>query len=246
MKGLGYIRCSTNKQATQGVSLQVQRQKIEEYARFKGIELFEIIEDAGISGGTNGERDGFMQLLERIQEGDVECLILFSLERVSRDLLTGLAFERYLNEYDVILHTVDGATVDCSSIEGYSAFVLKMLFGEIERRTTQSRVKKALDFKKANGKVSGVVPYGYLREGDNLIKHHEEQKVITFVRGCYGNGMRVANIQKELTKKKISTRTGKEWQAVQVQRLLEDYQKVNRKPQTKTGEVIRAFIQEIA
>jgi site-specific DNA recombinase len=245
MKALGYIRCSTDKQATEGVSLQNQRQRIEEYARFKCIELMEIIEDSGISGGTN-QRDGFMALLDRITTGDVECVILYSLERVSRDLLTGLAFEKYLNEYGVQLHTADGAMVDCSTMDGYSAFVLKMLFAEIERRQIRERTRKALEYKRLNGKVSGTVPYGLERQGDDVVPQEAEQKVIAQVRKMYSGGMKVSAIQRELTQKKITTRTGKPWQAVQIQRLLDDYQGVYAKQKSRSGEVIKSFILEIA
>lgn len=246
MRGLAYIRCSTEKQALEGVSLQNQRQRIEEYSQFKKIDLVEIIEDAGVSGGTNGKRDGFMSLLDRIKNGDIDCVILYSLERVSRDLLTGLAFERYLNEYDVQLHTADGTMVDCSTTEGYSAYVLKMLFGEIERRAIQSRTRKALEYKRLNGKVSGTVPYGYTRNGDDVAEYEPEQKVITSVRRMYSKGCKVAEIQKDLKKRRILTRAGKNWQAVQIQRLLDDYQGVYAKQKSRSGEVIRAFIQEIA
>ena len=53
MKAIGYIRCSTSSQAEDGVSLDNQRDRIENYCRYKGFELAGIIEDAGISGGKN-------------------------------------------------------------------------------------------------------------------------------------------------------------------------------------------------
>ena len=246
MNGLAYIRCSTEKQATEGVSLDNQRQRIEEYCRFKGITLLDTIEDAGISGGSNRGRDGFMAMMDRIQTEDIDCVILYSLERVSRDLLTGLAFEKYLHEYDVQLHVADGTMVDCSTTDGYSAYVLKMLFAEIERRQVKERTRKALEHKRLNGKVSGTVPYGFQRQDDNVVEYEPEQKVIALVCRLYAKGLKVADIQRELRKRRIPTRTGKQWQAVQIQRLLDDYQAVYTKQKSRSGEVIRAFIQEIA
>jgi len=49
MKAIGYVRVSTEDQAAHGVSLEAQKQKIRAYAELYGIEVAEIIEDAGFS-----------------------------------------------------------------------------------------------------------------------------------------------------------------------------------------------------
>jgi len=63
MKTVAYIRCSTEGQATEGVSLETQEDAIRRYAEYRGLEIVEIIKDAGISGGVNKAREGFVLLL---------------------------------------------------------------------------------------------------------------------------------------------------------------------------------------
>ena len=91
MKAIGYIRVSTEEQGREGVSLENQRARIEGYCSYKGFALIDIIEDAGISGGKNKTRPGFMVLLDRIESNGIDAIVLYSLERLSRDMLTLLA-----------------------------------------------------------------------------------------------------------------------------------------------------------
>ena len=56
MKAIGYVRVSTEEQAKEGISLENQKDQIRSYCQYKGFELLQIIEDAGISGGKNKDR----------------------------------------------------------------------------------------------------------------------------------------------------------------------------------------------
>ena len=63
-KVVGYIRVSTQIQATEGDSLNLQEKQIKDLVKFKGWELTGIYKDAGRSGG-NTERPGLKSLLEK-------------------------------------------------------------------------------------------------------------------------------------------------------------------------------------
>src|SRR4051794_5578892 len=53
---IGYVRVSTQEQATEGVSLDAQRDRIRAYCRLHAIKLIDIKADEGISGGTLNRR----------------------------------------------------------------------------------------------------------------------------------------------------------------------------------------------
>jgi site-specific DNA recombinase len=150
MEAIGYVRVSTEEQAKDGVSLDNQKDKIRNYCQHKGLELLQIIEDAGISGGKNKARAGFVELLDRIESNQIGAVILYSLERLFRDMLTLLALERLLDEKDLELHTVEGQ-VDTGNPDGWLNFAMKVFLGEMERRQVKYRTKKAMEFKKAPG-----------------------------------------------------------------------------------------------
>ena len=49
---IGYVRVSSQEQATEGVSLDAQRDRLRSYCRLNGIRLIDILSDEGISGST--------------------------------------------------------------------------------------------------------------------------------------------------------------------------------------------------
>lgn len=244
MKAIGYIRVSTEQQAAEGISLDNQRQRIEAYCSYRSFDLAEIIEDAGVSGGKNRSRAGFIDLLDRIEAGDVDVVVLYSLERLSRDMLTLLALERLLDERDVELHTVEGA-VDTATPDGWMSFAMKSFLGEMERRQIRYRTKRAMQHKKSQGAVVGAVPFGYRREGDALVIDAGEQVIIETANRLYGQGIKLADICKELGAIGFTTRSGKAFTAQQVKRILEGYQDKFHKSSTKMAQSIRAFIESI-
>lgn len=244
-KAVSYIRVSTEDQAKNGVSLENQAERIRAYAQYKGFSLVVEIQDAGVSGGINKARTGFIELLDLVERGGVDVIVLYSLERLSRDMLTLLALERLLDEHGVELHTVDGQ-VDTSTPDGFMAFAMKAFLGEMERRQVKYRTRKAMEHKKARGQVVGQVPYGYERQGNDLIPNLAEQSVIKAVNSMYQAGGRLVDIVNHLDSTGTLTREGKRWKAQQVKRLIGGYQDAFKKSQTKLSAATRQFIEAIA
>jgi len=245
MKALGYVRVSTEDQAREGVSLDAQRARITAYCQYRDFELSGIIEDAGISGGKNRAREGFIRLLDAVEADAVDVLVLFSLDRLSRDMLTLLALERLLNEHTIELHTIEGQ-ITTATPDGFLAFAMKALLGEMERRQVKYRTRKALQHMKAAGQVCGKVAYGFRREGDRLEPAPEEQATIDRANGLYRKGRRLVEIVRTLNREGRRTRTGQPWKAEQTRRLLTGYRGTFKKTNTAFNTAARRFIEAIA
>jgi len=244
MKAIGYIRVSTEGQAKDGVSLDNQKERIKAYCLYKGFELVEIIEDAGISGGKNKDRDGFNHLLDMIEEGRAQTVVLYSLERLSRDMLTLLALERLLDEYDIALHTIEGE-INTSSPDGFMNFAMKAFLGEMERRQIKHRTKKAMEYKKAQGEVVGAIPFGHTRQNESLIEDPKEQAVIAMANRLYSEGQKVSAITREINQAGHTTRNGKAFSDKQIVRMIEGYE-TKAKVKSAFGSNVRSFINAIA
>ncbi len=65
---IGYVRVSTQEQASDGVSLDAQRDKLRAYCKENGIRLIDIKADEGISGSTI-ERPGLKAALRMVKRG---------------------------------------------------------------------------------------------------------------------------------------------------------------------------------
>ena len=89
-KAIGYVRVSTEGQATEGVSLDAQASKIRAYCELNDFELVEIICDAGKSA-KNTDRDGLQQCLTMLSNNEASAFVVYKLDRLSRKVLDACA-----------------------------------------------------------------------------------------------------------------------------------------------------------
>ena len=71
-----YLRVSTEDQAREGFSLPEQKERLEQFCKFKGYEIIDYYEDAGISAKTGNLRPEFERLKEDIKSKKADCLIM--------------------------------------------------------------------------------------------------------------------------------------------------------------------------
>jgi site-specific DNA recombinase len=81
----GYIRVSTDRQAEQGVSLEVQEAKVRAMATVQGAELTEVIVDGGESAKSLS-RPGIQRLLTLVNTGKVQAVVVAKLDRLTRSV----------------------------------------------------------------------------------------------------------------------------------------------------------------
>ena len=222
MRAIGYIRVSTEGQAREGVSLAAQRERIGRYCAGAGLELAGVVEDTGTSGAVSRSRAGFVELLDRVEAGEAGAVVVYDISRLSRDTLTLLAFERFLAECGVALHTAEGQ-ISTGTPEGWLGFANRALWCEFERRQIQSRTRGAMDYKRRRGEVVGAVPYGFKRRGRVLVPVVAEQAVIRRARRLYRAGRTLAEICRAFQRRGTTTRAGRKFTAGQVRRLLPAY-----------------------
>jgi len=245
MRAQGYIRVSTEGQATEGVSLENQAQQIRKYCEFRQMDCMDVISDAGISGGVNRDRPGFMKLLGLIESRSIDAVVIYSVERLSRDMITLLVLERLLSEYDIQLHTIDGR-IDTGSPDGYMAYAMKAFLAEIERRQVKYRTTMAMAHKRRKGEVVGAVPYGFRRVGASLERNESEQRVIDEANRLYKNGCGLSNIALTLTSRGWLTRTGRTFDTTQVRRIVANYSSSHVRRTSSMGKVLKTFIESVS
>jgi len=77
MKVIGYIRVSTDKQAEDGDSIELQREKVRQYCDLHDHDLVELYTDSGASG-KNMDRDGLHNALSAVESGEADALLVTS------------------------------------------------------------------------------------------------------------------------------------------------------------------------
>src|ERR1035441_9209810 len=84
-RAVGYVRVSTDKQSEHGVSLEAQQEKIRAMAVVHGVELIEMIVDAGESA-KDLARPGMEQVLDMVESKRTEMVIIAKLDRLTRSV----------------------------------------------------------------------------------------------------------------------------------------------------------------
>src|SRR3954447_18813406 len=138
----GYVRVSTDMQAEDGQSLEVQQRQLEGWAMQHGKTLDAVHIEAGISGGIPfAERPEGGKLWTRLKRGDV--LVASKLDRMFRSAGDCLTVVETLKARGVSLHLLDlNGGVDDVSGNGIARLFLTIVsaFAEFERDRIGERI----------------------------------------------------------------------------------------------------------
>src|SRR3990167_2216192 len=80
-----YVRVSTEEQAREGISISAQKDRCAKFCEAKGWQVGKTYEDAGFSAGSTN-RPAFKRLLEDVKQGKFTNLVVYKVDRFSRNL----------------------------------------------------------------------------------------------------------------------------------------------------------------
>jgi DNA invertase Pin-like site-specific DNA recombinase len=225
MKAIGYIRVSTEEQATQGVSLDAQTEKVKAYASLYDIELIEIITDAGVSAKTL-DRPGLNKALAMLEAGEAEALVIVKLDRLTRSVrdLDHLLENYFASRFSLMSVQEQ---VDTRTASGRLVLNVLMSVAQWERETIGERTSQALQHKKAQGEHIGGVGFGYQVTGKKLAKAKDHETVTAIVE-MRGQGMTLTAIADKLNSESIKTARGGLWYAKTVANIINREVKLNK------------------
>lgn len=220
-RAVAYVRVSTSRQADEGVSLDAQREKIQAYAALYGLEVIEVIVDAGVSASTL-ERPGLTRALAALRAGKADALIVAKLDRLTRSVRDlGALIESHFAGRTALLSV--GEAIDTRSANGRMMLNILTTIAQWEREAIGERTSTALQFKASQGEFTGgKVPYGFkvAADGIHLEEHAGEQAVLVQARALHGAGLSLRQVAKELDRAGLRSRAGKPFQLTQVVRMV--------------------------
>lgn len=156
MKVVAYTRLSP--MDGPGRSVDVQREQIEAWCKFKQAELLEVYTDKFVSG-KNLERPSLIAMLERIKDEDVDAVVITKIDRVSRYLPDVLQLVERLKKMKVQFVSL-AETIDTSTAAGMFAMSIFGAAAQLERDRLIERTCEALAYRKAHGVRLGRAPLG--------------------------------------------------------------------------------------
>lgn len=216
-----YIRVSTQYQVDRA-SLPVQREELINYAKYVlGIEDYEVFEDAGYSA-KNTDRPDYQQMMARVRTGEFTHILVWKIDRISRNLLDFAAMYAELKRLGVTFVSKN-EQFDTSSAMGEAMLKIILVFAELERNMTSERVS-AVMLSRANDGIwnGGKVPFGYSYDKQEKLFHvyEPEAKIVLHIYDLYEAIKSLTVVAKTLNEKGVRSRTGKPWNPTTIRTML--------------------------
>lgn len=213
---LGYIRVSTQEQATQGVSLDAQRERIKAYCLMSGLDLVDVIADEGVSGTVSlADREGGRQLTQTVEKRNspVTHVVALKLDRLFRDAGNALEQTKAWDKAGITLHLIDMGGTALSSTGAVGRMMLTMMaaFAELERNLIAERTTAAMRHMKRNKAVYSPTPLGFTRNGDALVSNLNEMNTVTRIQTLRTDGATLGKIADTLNSEQVPTKQGGSW-----------------------------------
>jgi site-specific DNA recombinase len=224
MKNVGlYVRVSTQEQAEKGWSIEGQLAELHKFCDARADwKVRWVLKDPGYTA-ANLDRPGMQRLLELVQEGRLDAIVVWRYDRLSRDNLDFPLLLHLFREHhaDVVSATEPAPGTDTPMGE----FTVGMigLIATLERKMNGMRVKMGMRTRTRNGLWhGGPVPYGFVydRATGRLATDDGEAVVVRTVFETYAKVGRIHEVKRILRERRIVDRRGRPWTVPALRNLL--------------------------
>jgi site-specific DNA recombinase len=210
------LRCAiyTRKSSDEGLdqdfnSLDAQREACEAYVKSQRSEGWTLIpdryDDGGWSGGTL-ERPGLQRLLADIEDGRVDVVVVYKIDRLTRSLMD---FAKLVEVFDRKGVTFVSITQSFNTTTSMGRLTLNMLlsFAQFEREVTGERIRDKIAASKKKGMwMGGFVPIGYQSKNRTLSIVEGEAETVRMVFRLYLELKNVRLVEEELRRRGVTTK----------------------------------------
>ena len=153
-------------------SIENQRKLVEDYAAANGITIVDEAIDDGYTG-TNFDRPGFQYVLECLESGKANTVIVKDLSRLGREYIEmGRYIEMMFPEMNVRFIAINDS-FDTSNKKDSDDFMfpMKNIMNENYCRELSKKLRRQFKIQRENGEfINNFAPYGYMRDPQD--KHH--------------------------------------------------------------------------
>ena len=220
------LRCAiyTRKSSEEGLeqdfnSLDAQREACEAYIASQRHEGWKLLpkryDDGGFSGGTM-VRPALKRLLDDIQAGQIDVVVVYKVDRLTRSLAD---FAKIVETFDAKGVSFVSVTQSFNTTSSMGRLTLNVLlsFAQFEREVTGERIRDKIAASKKKGLwMGGFVPMGYTADGRTLKIVGEDAAIIRDIFERFLELGSVRLLKDELDRKGVVSRAfvsgaGREW-----------------------------------
>lgn len=212
-----YTRVSTEDQARDGYSLDMQLKRIKEHCKIYDYEIYKVYEEPGISAKNTKDRPKFNEMVEDMKANKFNMIVALKIDRVSRDLIDFLKFMEMAKVYKCDIEFILDK-VDTSTASGRMIMNILAVFAQFEREVIVERTNDGVKGAIEDGHFSGPPPLGYKRENKRWVIDEEKVDLVKEIFNLCLEGntySQISHIMKErhpkvILKCKTDEKTGKE------------------------------------
>ena len=169
-------------------SILNQRKLVHAYLQnHPGITLVDEAYDDGYSG-TNYDRPGFRSVLEKVQSGSINCVIVKDLSRLGREYIeTGKYLEMIFPSFGVRFIAINDDVDSEHSTAGDDIIIpIKNIMNESYCRELSKKLRNQFRIQRGNGEFLGAfASYGYCKSPDDKHKLVVDEYAAEVVRGIF-------------------------------------------------------------
>ena len=214
-----YLRVSTEDQAREGFRLPEQRERLETFCKFKGYEIVDYYEDAGISAKTGNYRPEFERLKKDIKSKRINTIIALKLDRITRSIFDWEKLMTFLDENDAYIDCANDE-VNTTNANGKMVSRLLMSVSQNEIERTSERTKVGLAGAIKQGHLPSQAPLGYKHENKKLVIDYSTKDVVVRIFELYYNGNSYQTISNILNEEQVLGKTN--WRDSTITAILEN------------------------
>jgi site-specific DNA recombinase len=202
---IAYTRVSSDEQSHEGVSLEMQAGKIASYCDVKDWTLAETITDAGYSAKSL-QRPGMQRVLAMVEAGQVEAVIVYKLDRLTRSVSDLDRLVKLFDTHGVALVSLQ-ESLDATTATGRLMMNLLASVSQWEREVIGERTKDAMQHLKATGQTYSRPVF-------------DDDATLACMQHLQAQGMSLHGIAAELNAAHVPTARGGLWRASTVRQIL--------------------------
>jgi len=181
-----YIRVSSQGQVRDGYSLAFQEEILREFCQRESLEITQMYTDGGQSGATI-HRTALTQLITDARDLKFDIVLIFRVDRFSRDPLDLLALIRELESRQIKLRSVTEA-VDAGDPAGELMLTILGAIGKFVRRNILQNAMLGKTKRAESGRFTGgSVPFGFTVNEQGQYEHDTQH---------WWNGLTAAEVAK--------------------------------------------------
>ena len=220
-----YLRVSTETQITDGFGLENQKDLGHKVSERMGLKP--ILFDEGFSSShldTIDHRPKLRELLLKIEDGEVDNLWVYSMDRLSRNDVVSFQIRQTLKKNKVRLYVGNSNDYNLDNPNDKLMFTIMEGFSEFDNSIRTERLRRGrLEKVRSGGWRGGPPPYGYENKDGYLKPHKDEKRWVKKIYTEYSKGSTPYQIKHLLMKNGILSRRGNVvWSEQSILKILEN------------------------